>query len=139
MPSRSAEQARVIKTVSKARSPAASGTSGTNDLVDQYRRLADEETPGGLLSAGGAFVDFPVAVLLAGHNGIVLNAYDLAEPIGQVLQSGQHEELRAAVHSALAGNADPVSQLLVTAVPAPPAADRPFTPVVLNTDAGRAG
>src|SRR3546814_18807603 len=74
MPSRSAEQARVIKTVSKARSPAASGTSGTNDLVDQYRRLADEETPGGLLSAGGAFVDFPGAVLLAGHNGIVLNA-----------------------------------------------------------------
>src|SRR3546814_2728523 len=90
MPSRSAEQARVIKTVSKARSPAASGTSGTNDLVDQYRRLADEETPGGLLSAGGAFVDFPGAVLLAGHNGIVLNANDLAEPIGQVMQSGQH-------------------------------------------------
>src|SRR3546814_15070470 len=126
MPSRSAEQARVIKTVSKARSPAASGTSGTNDLVDQYRRLADEETPGGLLSAGGAFVDFPGAVLLAGHNGIVLNANDLAEPIGQVLQSGQHEELRAAVQAALAGNAAQVSPLLAKAGPGPTAAARAF-------------
>src|SRR3546814_11536249 len=111
MPSRSAEQARVIKTVSKARSPAASGTSGTNDLVDQYRRLADEETPGGLLSAGGAFVHFHGAVLLAGHNGILLNAKDLAQPTGQVLQSGQHADLRPAVQAALAGHAAQVRQL----------------------------
>src|SRR3546814_7062624 len=75
------------------RSPAASGPHSPGDLVDSYRRLADEAAPGGLLSAG-AFAHFPGAVLLAGHNGIVLNANELAEPIGQLLQSGQHEELR---------------------------------------------
>src|SRR3546814_14980928 len=107
MPSRSAEQARVIKTVSKARSPAASGTSGTNDLVDQYRRLADEETPGGLLSAGGAFADFPGPVLLAGHNGIVLTANDLADPLAHAPQSGQHQHPPPPLHAPPAATPPP--------------------------------
>src|SRR3546814_10271286 len=76
------------------------------------------------------------AVLLAGHNGIVLNANDLAEPIGQVLQSGQHEELRAAVQAALAGNAAQVSPLLVKAGPGTTAAERAFDVVVLPWASG---
>src|SRR3546814_12656896 len=76
------------------RSPAASGPHSSGDLVDSYRRLADESAPGGLLSAGGAFAHFPGAVLFAGHNGIVLNANAMAQHIGQFLQSGQHADLR---------------------------------------------
>src|SRR3546814_18100699 len=97
------------------RSPAASGPHSSGDLVDSYRRLADESAPGGLLSAGGAFAHFPGAVLLAGHNGIVLNAHALAEPIGPLLQSGPHEALRPALLARLAGNAAPATTLLVPA------------------------
>lgn len=113
------------------RSPAASGAAGTSDPVESYRRLADEAAPGGLLSAGGALADFPGAVLIAGHNGIVLSANDLAEPIGQVLQSGQHEELRAAVQAALAGHTAQVNPLLVTAREGGAATERAFDVVVL--------
>ncbi|GAB4353676.1 MAG: diguanylate cyclase [Kiloniellaceae bacterium] len=96
-----------------ARSPAVSGPSDNSDLTESYRRLAEETAPGALLSAGGAFAQFPGAVLLAGHNGIVLSANDLAEPIRQVLQSGRHEELRAAVQAALAGTAAQVNPLVL--------------------------
>ena len=113
------------------RSPAASGVPSANDLVDSYRRLADEAAPGGLLSAGGSLAQFPGAVLLAGHNGIVLNANELAEPIGQVLQSGQHEELHAAVQAALAGSTAQVNPLLVTATEAGAVVERAFDVVVL--------
>ncbi|HEY9548189.1 MAG TPA: diguanylate cyclase [Kiloniellaceae bacterium] len=99
--------------------------------MDSYRRLADESAPGGLLSAGGAFAHFPGAVLLAGHNGIVLNANELAEPIGQLLQSGQHEELRTAVQAALAGNAAQVNPLLVQAVAGGVTVERAFDVAVL--------
>jgi diguanylate cyclase (GGDEF)-like protein/PAS domain S-box-containing protein len=113
------------------RSPAVGGVPTTSDLVDSYRQLADEATLGGLLSAGGAFADFPGAVLLAGHNGIVLNANELAEPIGQVLQSGQNEELRVAVQAALAGHAAQVNPLLVEASEGGAAVERAFDVVVL--------
>jgi hypothetical protein len=113
------------------RSPAASGVPSANDLVDSYRRLADEAAPGGLLSAGGSLAQFPGAVLLAGHNGIVLNANELAAPIGQVLQSGQHEELHAAVQAALAGSTAQVNPLLVTATEAGAVVERAFDVVVL--------
>src|SRR3546814_15111721 len=112
------------------RSPAASGPHSPGDLVDSYRRLADEAAPGGLLSAG-AFAHFPGAVLLAGHNGIVLNANELAEPIGQLLQSGQHEELRTAVQAALAGNTAQVNPLLVQAVAGGVTVERAFDVAVL--------
>ncbi|HMA15032.1 MAG: diguanylate cyclase domain-containing protein [Bacteroidota bacterium] len=112
------------------RSPAASGAAGASDPVESYRQLVDE-APGGLLSGGGAFANFPGAVLIAGHNGIVLTANDLAEPIGQVLQSGQHEELRAAVQAALAGHTAQVNPLIVTAGEGGAAADRAFDVVVL--------
>jgi diguanylate cyclase (GGDEF)-like protein/PAS domain S-box-containing protein len=111
------------------RTPAANGAPGT-DLADSYRRLADEAAPGDLLS-GGAFSQFPGAVLLAGHNGIVLTANELAEPIGQVLQSGQHEELRAAVQAALAGHAAQVNPLLVKAIDTGTAVEHAFDVVVL--------
>lgn len=113
------------------RSPAAGGAPATGDLKDSYRRLADEATPGGLLSAGGAFADFPGAVLVAGHNGIVLNANELAEPIAQVLQSGQHEELRAAVQAALRGHTAQVNPLLVKTGETGAAAERAFDVVVM--------
>jgi len=117
-------------------SPATSGAPttenrGKDDLADSYRRLADEATPGSLLTAGGAFAQFPGAVLLAGHNGIVLNANELAEPIGQVLQSGQHEELRTAVQAALAGHTAQVNPLLVKTGEPGAAVERAFDVVVL--------
>ena len=118
------------------RSPAASNAAGASDPVESYRRFADEAAPGDLLSAGGAFAGFPGAVLIAGHNGIVLNANDLAEPIGQVLQSGQHEELRVAVQAALAGHTAQVNPLLVTACEGGPAAERAFDVVVLPWASG---
>jgi diguanylate cyclase (GGDEF)-like protein/PAS domain S-box-containing protein len=112
------------------RSPAVSDPAGA-DLVENYRQVAEEATAGGLLSAGGAFAQFPGAVLLAGHNGIVLNANELAEPISQVLQSGQHEELRAAVQAALAGNAAQINPLLVEAKEAGGTVERAYDMVVL--------
>jgi diguanylate cyclase (GGDEF)-like protein/PAS domain S-box-containing protein len=113
------------------RSPAVSGPPNENDLVDSYRQVVDEAAPGGLLSAGGAFMQFPGAVLLAGHNGIVLNANELAEPIGQVLQSGQHEELRAAVQAALAGNTAQINPLVVKVAEAGVVVERAFDVVML--------
>ena len=113
------------------RSPAAGGVPSASDPVDSYRRLADEAAPGGLLSDGGCFAQFPGAVLLAGHNGIVLNANELAEPIGQLLQSGQHEELHAAVQAALAGNTAQINPLLVAATEAGAVVERAFDVVVL--------
>ncbi len=96
-----------------ARSPAVSGSPDNSELTESYRRLAEETAPGALLSAGGAFAQFPGAVLLAGHNGIVLSANDVAEPIRQVLQAGRHEELRTAVQAALAGTAAQVNPLVL--------------------------
>ncbi|MGF1594340.1 MAG: diguanylate cyclase domain-containing protein [Kiloniellaceae bacterium] len=113
------------------RSPAVSGPSSEGDLTESYRRLVDETGPGGLLSAGGAFAQFPGAVMIAGHNGIVLNANELAEPLGQVLQSGQHEELRTAVQSALAGSVAQINPLVVKVAEAGAAVERAFDVVVL--------
>lgn len=121
---------RVQKPDPMATSPAASDPLD-GDPVESYRRIVDETAPGGLLSAGGAFAQFPGAVMLAGHNGIVLNANDLAEPIGQVLQSGQHEELRAAVQLALAGRVGQINPLIVKVTEKGTASERAFDVVVL--------
>jgi len=114
-----------------ARSPAVSGPSSDSDLTESYRRLAEENASGALLSAGGAFAQFPGAVLLAGHNGIVLSANDLAEPIRQVLQSGRHEELRTAVQAALGGTAAQVNPLVLRVSEAAATTERAFDVVVL--------
>jgi len=119
-----------------ARSPAVNGPPSEAEFAESYRRLAEEATPDGLLSAGGAFARFPGAVLLAGHNGIVLNANELAEPIGQVLQSAQHEELRAAVQAALAGNTAQVNPLLVKVSEGAGVVERAFDVVVLPWASG---
>lgn len=113
------------------RPPATSGPSGEPDLAENYRRVVDDHSPGGLLSAGGAFAQFPGAVMLAGHNGIVLNANDQAEPIAQVLQSGQHEELRAAVQVALAGRTAQINPLLVKVTEGGNTTERAYDAVVL--------
>ena len=113
------------------RSPATSGPSGEQDLAENYRRVVDDHSPGGLLSAGGAFAQFPGAVMLAGHNGIVLNANDQAEPISQVLQSGRHEELRAAVQVALAGRTAQINPLLVKVSEGGSTTERAYDVVVL--------
>ena len=114
----------------KVRSPEAGEPSG-EELAESYRRVVDETSPGGLLSAGGAFAQFPGAVMLAGHNGIVLNANEQAEPIGQVLQSGQHEELRAAVQVALAGRTAQINPLLVKVSEGGATTERAYDVVVL--------
>ena len=114
-----------------ARSPAVSGSSSDSELMDSYRQIVEENSSDGLLSAGGAFAQFPGAVLLAGHIGIVLNANELAEPIRQVLQAGQHEALRAAVQAALAGTVAQVNPLVVRDSQDSSAAERAFDMVVL--------
>lgn len=113
------------------RVPAESGSTSESDLTDSYKLLIEEAAPGNLLSAGGVFAQFPGAVLIAGHNGIVLSANDLAEPIGQILQAGAHEDLRAAVMAALAGTAAQVSPLIVTTAEANGPVERAFDVVVL--------
>jgi diguanylate cyclase (GGDEF)-like protein/PAS domain S-box-containing protein len=122
---------RVKKGIPMVRSPAASDPSNESDLTESYRRLVDEAGPGGLFSAGGAFAQFPGAVMLAGHNGIVLNANELAEPLGQVLQSGKHEELRTAVQAALAGGVAQINPLVVKVAEAGAKVERAFDVVVL--------
>ncbi len=96
-----------------ARSPAVSGPPEARDPAEDYRRLVEQTPPGGVLSAGGAFARFPGAVLIAGHNGIVLGANDQAEAIAHVLQAGRHEELRAAIQAALGGTTAQVNPLVV--------------------------
>lgn len=113
------------------RVPTASGSTIESDLTDSYKLLIEEAAPGNLLSAGGVFAQFPGAVLIAGHNGIVLSANDLAEPIGMILQAGAHEDLRAAVMAALAGTAAQVSPLIVTAVEENRSVERAFDVIVL--------
>jgi diguanylate cyclase (GGDEF)-like protein/PAS domain S-box-containing protein len=121
----------VEKPSPKVRSPEAGDPSGEEDLAESYRRVVDETSPGGLLSAGGAFAQFPGAVMLAGHNGIVLNANEQAEPIGQVLQAGQHEELRAAVQVALAGRTAQINPLVVKVSEGASTTERAYDVVVL--------
>ncbi len=113
------------------RVPAESGSTSESDLTDSCKMLIEEAAPGNLLSAGGVFAQFPGAVLIAGHNGIVLSANDLAEPIGQILQAGAHDDLRAAVLAALAGTAAQVSPLIVTTAEANGPVERAFDVVVL--------
>ncbi len=103
----------IAKKSSMARSPAVSGPPEARDPAEDYQRLVEQTPPGGLLSAGGAFAHFPGAVLIAGHNGIVLGANDQAEVIAQILQAGQHEELRAAIQAALGGTTAQVNPLVV--------------------------
>ena len=96
-----------------ARSPAVSDPTNECKPAEDYQRLIEQTAPGGLLSAGGAFAQFPGAVLVAGHNGIVLGANEQGETIGQVLQAGRHEELRAAIQAALGGVTAQVNPLVV--------------------------
>ncbi|MEO3427533.1 sensor domain-containing diguanylate cyclase [Pelagibius sp. CAU 1746] len=103
------------KSGSMAQSPAVGDPPDARDAAADYRRLVDETQPGGLLSAGGAFAHFPGAVLIAGHNGIVLGANDQAEAIAQILHAGRHEELRAAIQAALGGISAQVNPLVVSA------------------------
>ncbi|HMB78069.1 MAG TPA: PAS domain-containing protein [Kiloniellaceae bacterium] len=66
-----------------------------------------------LFSAGGPFEGFPGALVLAGHNGIVLSANAQAESICALLRSDSHPELREGIRSALAGATAQIHPLLV--------------------------
>ena len=74
---------------------------------------SNESVDLGLFATGASFERFPGAVLVAGHNGIVLAANDAAEPIAALLQRGASEELRAAINSALSGRAAQINPLLL--------------------------
>lgn len=78
-----------------------------------YEGTVDESIDLGLFAAGGSFECFPGAVLVAGHNGLVLAANDTATPIANLLQRGASEELRAAINSALSGRAAQINPLLL--------------------------
>jgi len=79
-------------------------TFGPNGAIDDGASL---------FSPGGPFEGYPGALVLAGHNGIVLSANDQAEPIGAMLRSDRHPELRDGVRSALAGATAQIHPLLV--------------------------
>ena len=79
-------------------------TFGPNGAIDDGASL---------FSPGGPFEGFPGALVLAGHNGIVLGSNHQAEPIGAMLRSDRHPELRDGVRSALAGATAQIHPLLV--------------------------
>jgi diguanylate cyclase (GGDEF)-like protein/PAS domain S-box-containing protein len=78
-----------------------------------YDGTEDEAIDLGLFAVGGSFERFPGAVLVAGHNGLVLAANEAAAPIAALLQRGTHEDLRAAIGSALSGQAAQINPLLL--------------------------
>ena len=63
----------------------ARASTGINQV---YEGTVDEAIDLGLFAAGGSFERFPGAVLVAGHNGLVLAANDTATPIAAMLQRG---------------------------------------------------
>ncbi|MEQ8355763.1 MAG: sensor domain-containing diguanylate cyclase [Kiloniellaceae bacterium] len=113
------------------RSPATSGPPSEAKLLDGQETPTGQNNPSGLSSAGVAFDLFPGAVLMAGPNGIVLDANDLADPIGQILRSGQHEELRTAIQAALGGTAAQVNPLVVATKVAGRSVEHAYDVVVL--------
>ncbi|WP_420346252.1 diguanylate cyclase domain-containing protein [Pelagibius sp.] len=121
-----------------ARSPAKSGP--TQDAVRQgsYDQLLEDAAPPALFGAHGALELYPGAVLLAGHNGIVLHANELAAPIATLLTAGGHEELREAVRAAILGTAAQVNPLVVTATEAGKSVERAFDVTVLPWSEGTA-
>jgi len=96
-----------------SRSPAVSGQDSDAEAPGSARPLEDFAAAGSLSAAGGIFAQFPGAALIAGPNGVVLGANELAEPITRILLSGQHEELHAAVQSALDETTAQVNPLVV--------------------------
>jgi len=101
-------------------------------------RDAGDEKRLGLFSPGGPFEDFPGAVLVAAHNGIVLSANDVADPIARMLKGGGPEELRDAIGSALSGRAAQVNPLLVPTTSDAEGAPRAYDIVVLPWGEGTA-
>lgn len=78
-------------------------------------RKSDVAAPDlGLVSSGKPFESFPGAVLVVGHNGLVLTANDAADPIAKLLQRGAPPELHDAINSALDGKAAQVNPLLMS-------------------------
>ncbi len=76
-------------------------------------RLPGREAVIGLFSPGGPFEDFPGAVLVAGHNGVVLSANAAAEPIAELLKGGASAELLEALKAALDGKSAQINPLLI--------------------------
>jgi hypothetical protein len=66
-----------------------------------------------LFCPGGAFERYPGPVLLVGHNAMVLANNEAGEPIGALLRSTGHNELREAVRSALGGVTAQVNPLVL--------------------------
>ena len=85
-----------------------------NDL-DLLEDFAADEPGSGLLGPNGPFEGFPGAVLVAGHNGIVLAANEAAEPIAGLLRSEGPSVLRDSIVSALRGKAAQITPFLVPA------------------------
>jgi len=94
--------------VKNAAAPAYAGA--VNAAVDED---AGEDVDLGLFAVGGSFERFPGAVLVAGHNGLVLAANETAAPIAALLQRGANEDLRAAIGSAISGQAAQINPLLL--------------------------
>ncbi|WP_299394831.1 diguanylate cyclase [Pelagibius sp.] len=121
-----------------ARSPAKSGPTQDAGLQGSYEQILEDAAPPALFGAHGALELYPGAVLLAGHNGIVLHANELATPIATLLTAGGHEELREAVRAAILGTAAQVNPLVVTATEGGKSVERAFDVTVLPWSEGTA-
>lgn len=104
----------------------------------EYERVVGEDVGLDLFGAGGPFDGFPGAVLIAGHNGIVLATNDRAEDIGGMLRSGAFPDLRAAVTSALSGKAAQINPLFTPRADNGESTLRAFDVVVLPWGDGTA-
>jgi diguanylate cyclase (GGDEF)-like protein/PAS domain S-box-containing protein len=96
------------------RSSAVSGRNSESEAPGGDQLVEGFTTSGGLSAGGGVLAQFPGAAMIAGPNGVVLGANELAEPLAQLLLSGQHEELHTAVQAALAGATAQVNPLVVS-------------------------
>lgn len=89
------------------------GPDAATNAQHAYGPAVDDGEGGSLFSPGGSFQDYPGAVLLVGHNGIVLASNALGEPIGALLRGEGHGELRHAIRAALRGATTQVNPLIL--------------------------
>lgn len=122
-----------------ARSPVALSPASDEEVNNKDGGIfGDGDSPHSLLASGGVLEQYPGAVLLSGHNGIVLHANDQAQPIADLMKSPGHEELREAVRAAIMGTAAQVNPLVVTTREAEKTIERAFDVTVLPWSEGAA-
>jgi diguanylate cyclase (GGDEF)-like protein/PAS domain S-box-containing protein len=89
------------------------GSGAVSGSKDRLVPAPSDGSEASFFSPGGAFDRYPGPVLLVGHNAIVLANNAIGEPIGELLRSTGHNELREAVRAALEGVTAQVNPLIL--------------------------